>query len=49
MRPIAHARRQFSRTTSSHTVDDTVVVANPVPIGIPALLHTTSGSTNSGT
>ena len=37
MRPIAHARRLSSRATSSHTVDDTVVVGNPVPIGIPAL------------
>ena len=37
MRPIAHARRLSSRAASSHTVDDTVVVGNPVPIGIPAL------------
>ena len=36
MRPIAHARRLSSRAASSHTVDDTVVVGNPVPIGIPA-------------
>ena len=37
MRPIAHSRPLSSRATSSHTVDDTVVVGNPVPIGIPAL------------
>ncbi len=37
MRPIAHARRLSSRAASSHTIGDTVVVGNPVPIGIPAL------------
>ena len=37
MRPIAHAPRLSSGATSSHTVADTVVVGNPVPLGIPAL------------
>jgi hypothetical protein len=37
MRPIAYARRLSSRAASSrHAVND-LVVANPVPIGIPAL------------
>ena len=46
MRPIAHSRRQTSRAASSRHAVDAVVVGNPVPIGIPALLHTTFGSTN---
>ena len=37
MRPIAHARRLSSRATSSRHAVDALVVANPVPIGIPAL------------
>jgi hypothetical protein len=37
MRPIAHARRQSSRATSSRHAVDAVVVGNPVPLGIPAL------------
>jgi hypothetical protein len=37
MRPIAHARRLSSRAGSSRHAVDAVVVANPVPLGIPAL------------
>ena len=36
MRPIAHARRLSSRAASSRHALDAVVVANPVPVGIPA-------------
>jgi hypothetical protein len=35
MRPIAHARRLSSRAASSRHALDAVVVANPVPVGIP--------------
>ena len=37
MRPIAHARRLSSRAASSRHALDAVVVANPVPVGIPVL------------
>ena len=37
MRPIAHARRLSSRAASSRHAVNALVVANPVPIGIPAL------------
>ena len=46
MRPIAHARRLSSRAVSSRRAVDALVLGTPVPIGIPALLHTTFGSTN---
>ena len=36
MRPIAHARRLSSRAASSRHALDAVVVADPVPVGIPA-------------
>ena len=42
MRPIAHARRLFSRAASSRHAVDAVVIGYRVPIGIPALSSPTS-------